>query len=80
MYISVKVSAKSKVEYVKRVGDRRFHVAVKAPPERGLVNERVCELLSSYIGIPRKSVRIASGHHSPSKLLVIPDNSEFEVI
>lgn len=78
MYISVKVSAGSKVEYVKKVGDNRFQVTVKAPPERGLANERVCELVSSYIGIPKKSVRVASGHHSPSKLLVIPDDSKLK--
>lgn len=77
MYISVKVSAKSKVEYIKKVGDNRFQVAVKVPPERGLANERVCELMASYLGINRKQVRIVSGHQSPSKLLVIPEDSKF---
>lgn len=75
MYIRVSVRTDAKVEFVKKEGDARYLIAVKASPERGLANERVLELLREHFGSEseRLIIRIASGHHSPHKLISIED-------
>ena len=50
-----------------------FLVSVKEPAEQNLANKRVLELLAAHFGCAAKQIRIISGHHSPGKILSIPD-------
>ncbi|MFA6095855.1 MAG: DUF167 domain-containing protein [Candidatus Paceibacterota bacterium] len=71
MYAKVSVRTGSKKEFVKQEGPDAYLIAVAAPPERGLANERVIELLREHIGGERLMLRIVSGHHSPHKIVSI---------
>lgn len=73
MYIRVRVAADTKKEsFVANTGDS-FLVSVKEPAEGNRANVRVLELVAAHFGINPKQIRIISGHHSPGKLLSIPD-------
>ena len=72
MYIKVKVVASSKKEELQKKSEDSFYVWVKEPAERNLANKRVCEIIAREFKVFSKSIRIVSGHHSPSKILSIP--------
>lgn len=54
-------------------------VRVSAPPEQGKANAAVEALLARTLGLPVKSVRIASGKGSPQKLVEIEGLSAAEL-
>ena len=74
MYIKVRVSASAKRELFMQEREDSFMVAVKEPAEQNRANTRVLELVALHLGISPKQIRIISGHHSPGKILSIPDN------
>jgi uncharacterized protein (TIGR00251 family) len=69
MYLKIKVIPDSKKEKVEKLKDDEYRVWVKAPAENNLANTRVIELCREMF--PCTSIRIVSGHHSPSKILSI---------
>ena len=71
MYIKVKVVASAKKEIVTQKSDNAYSISVKVPAEGNLANTRVREIIASIYAINVKSVRIISGHQSPSKILSI---------
>ncbi|MCC6324004.1 DUF167 domain-containing protein [Candidatus Nomurabacteria bacterium] len=71
MFVKVKVFAGAKKEAVKEIGENRYEIHVKEKAERNLANTRVISLVADLYKISPKSVKIFSGHHSPSKLLSI---------
>lgn len=71
MYIKVKVEAGAKKEKIEKKSENNFLIKVKEPAERNLANTRVREIIASIYTINVKSVRIISGHTSPSKILSI---------
>ena len=71
MYIHVRVTTDAKREQVKKLSDTHFAILVKEPAERNKANRRVVELVAEQLGIPPAQVRIVSGHHAPSKLLLV---------
>ena len=71
MYIKVKVIAGSKKEKTIKNSPDRFEIWVKEPAERNLANTRVLEIVAGIFEINIKSIRIISGHQSPSKILSI---------
>jgi len=79
MYIRVSVRTDAGIEFVKKESDNSYLIAVRVPPERGLANERVIELVREHLKTDptyagkRLIVRIASGHHSPHKLISIEE-------
>jgi len=73
MYIRVRVAADIKKESFVIKTDDSFLVSVKEPAEGNRANTRVLELVAEHFGINPKQIRIISGHHSPSKMLSIPD-------
>lgn len=73
MYIRVRVSAGAKKESFAQSAEDSFLVSVKEPAEQNLANRRVLELIAGHFGILSKQIRIISGHHSPGKILSIPD-------
>lgn len=73
MYIRVRVSAGAKKESFAKGESDSFLVTVKEPAEGNLANRRVLELIATHFGILPKQIRIISGHHSPGKILSVPD-------
>lgn len=73
MYIKVRVAASARKESLKKTSEDFFSVSVKEPAEQNRANARVLELVAAYFGVSPKQIRIISGHHSPGKILSIPD-------
>lgn len=72
MYIKVRVTASAKKESFTQREDT-FFVSVKEPAEQNRANTRVRALVAAHLDISPQQVRIISGHHSPGKILSIPD-------
>ena len=71
MYIKVKVIAGAKKEKIEKKKEDSYFISVREPAERNLANTKVREILASIFEINVKSVRIISGHQSPSKILSV---------
>ena len=69
MYLKIKVIPDSKQEKVEKTGDDSLKIWVKVPAENNAANSRVLELVRELY--PNQSVKIISGHHSPSKIVSI---------
>lgn len=70
MYIHVKVTPNAKEEQFEQVNETHFVARVREPAERNQANKRVLELVQVHFTEATR-VHIVSGHHSPSKLLVV---------
>ncbi len=73
MLIHVKVNAGEKKEKFEELSDTRFEASVREKPERNMANSRVLELVARYFEVSSGSIKIIIGHHSPSKILEVPD-------
>ena len=69
MYLKIKVIPDAKSEKIEKKEDGSWRVWVKVPAENNRANTRVLELV--HLEYPNQSVRIVSGHHSPSKIVSI---------
>lgn len=69
MYLKIKVVASAREEKVEILNDDSWRIWTKFPAENGLANNRVLEIVRA--SHPNKSVRIVSGHQSPSKIVSI---------
>lgn len=74
MYIRIRVSANAKKETFIKLGEDSFSVSVKEKALQNRANARILELVAEHYGVNPKQIRIISGHHSPGKILSIPDN------
>lgn len=71
MYIKVRVTTKQKKESCVKKADDHFVISVKEPAVRGLANARVRALLAEELRVELSSVRLISGHTSPSKIFSV---------
>lgn len=69
MYLKIKVIPNAREEKVEKKSEDEWRVWTKLPAENNLANTRVLELVR--LEYPNQSVRIVSGHHSPSKIVSI---------
>ena len=69
MYIKVKIKPNTKKEEVIKVSDDHYEISVKEKAENNMANRRLLEIMKKEY--PNSSIRIISGHHSPSKILAI---------
>jgi len=71
MKIFVKAKPKAKKEYVEKIDDKNFIVAVNEPPADGQANEAIIRALSKYFGVNQQDIKIISGKTSRRKLISI---------
>lgn len=76
MYVRAKVTPGAKKEYLKKIADGEFEIAVREKAERNLANKRVLFLIARALGAPEGSVRIANGHRSATKLLRVEESAK----
>ena len=69
LFVTVKANAKKSL--VERIDDTHFRVWVKEPPQEGRANQAVVQVLSDYLGRPKASLGILSGHRSKNKVLLL---------
>jgi uncharacterized protein YggU (UPF0235/DUF167 family) len=75
MYIRVKAFPGSKKESVERIGESEYAIHIKEKAERNMANKRIIEIIAETYEVSSKRVRIINGHHSPTKLISIIDDS-----
>ena len=71
MRISVKAKIKSKKEYIKKIDDNNFIVAVSEVPEKGKANKAIISALAEYFKKPNSNIKIIFGKKSKSKIIEI---------
>lgn len=69
MYLKIKVVTDAREEKIEKLKDDEYRIWTKMPAENNLANTKVLEIIRNEH--PGKSVRIVSGHHSPSKIVSI---------
>jgi uncharacterized protein len=55
---------------VGRLG-QAWKIRVAAAPERGAANDAVVKLIANTLGVPKRDVRLVSGHASRDKILEV---------
>ncbi len=69
--VYVKVKTKAKKEFIKKVGDNNFIVAVVEPPQDGKANKAVVKILAKYYQVSPSKISIVSGLKNKQKILEI---------
>ncbi|MCF7843419.1 DUF167 domain-containing protein [Candidatus Gracilibacteria bacterium] len=69
MYLKLKVIPDSKAQKIEKISDDSWRIWVKVPAENNAANTKVLDIIRE--AYPNQSVRIVSGHHSPSKIVSI---------
>jgi uncharacterized protein (TIGR00251 family) len=71
--IKVKVKPNAKKNEVKQLDKDYFEVKTTAVAEKGKANQKVIELLSDYLNIPKSKITLFKGGKSREKLFKIED-------
>ncbi len=69
--IGVRAVPDAKREFIDRLPQGAYHVAVVEPAEGGRANERVREVLAEYFNVPVKDVQIIRGAKTHGKIVRI---------
>lgn len=69
MYIKIRVNAGAGEEKVVKESEDHYVISVKQKAERNMANKRLIEIVKTMFR--HRSVRIVSGHQSPSKILAV---------
>ena len=73
MKLAVKVIPNApKSEFVGKRGDE-YVFKIHAQPEKGKANEELIAFLAKFLGVPKKSLSITSGHTSQHKVLEVEE-------
>lgn len=70
-HIKVKVKAGAKKEKFTVRAPDIFDIEVKEEAHNNMANARVRTLVAKHLEVSLSLIRIVSGHHSPSKIIVI---------
>ena len=71
MKLTVRVKTRAKKEFVKKVGENEFEVAVSEAPEKGRANKAVIKALANYFDLPQIDIEIRGGRTSNNKTIKI---------
>jgi len=76
--LTVTVKTKAGRREVKAAGTDLI-VSVTAPPAEGKANEMCIKLVADWLGVPKSSLNIVSGHHHKEKVIDIAGLSQVEL-
>ena len=76
---TVKVQPRARRNVVVGILGDALKIALTAPPVEGRANQALVEFLADLLNVPRASVKIAAGHNSRRKAVVIGGLSAAEV-
>ncbi len=71
MRISVRVKPGARGEFIHKIDEAHFVVAVKEPPREGRANYAIRKKIAEYLHISLSRVAIVSGHKSRDKIFEI---------
>lgn len=69
--IIVKVRTRAKEEYIEKIGENYFKVAVHEAPEKGLANAAVIRVLSKYFKVSPINIDLKLGATQKEKVFEI---------
>ena len=69
MLIRVKVKTEARRQRFAETAPGKFEADVKEKAERNAANGAVIALVAHHFGVPKKSIRLVSGHRRPNKTL-----------
>lgn len=73
MKISVKVKPCSSKDSVIKLSENNFEIKVTSAPEKGKANNKVIELISKFLNIPKSKINIIRGINSRIKIIEVTD-------
>lgn len=71
MRIKVKVKPGASRNEVKKIDETTYEVKVTVAPEKGKANEKVIELLSEFLDLPKSKIKIIKGQSGREKEIEI---------
>ncbi|MBI2620394.1 MAG: DUF167 domain-containing protein [Ignavibacteriales bacterium] len=71
MRVSIRVRAHARRNFVEVGDDGNLIVSVTAPPVEGKANKKVIEVLSEYLGKPKRNISILRGRSGRHKIVEI---------
>jgi uncharacterized protein (TIGR00251 family) len=69
--MTIRVKTRARQEGLVCGGGAGYKVSVKAAPEKGQANKRVCQIVAAFFGVPASRVEIVRGHTARDKQLRI---------
>ena len=69
MLIRVKVKTEARRQRFAETAPGKFEADVKEKAERNAANVAVIAFVAHHFGVPKKSIRLVSGHRRPNKTL-----------
>ena len=73
--LEVKVQPRASRNRIEKVEEGRLKIKVTVPPEGGKANQKVVELLSKALKVPKSNIEIVRGETSRVKLVRIEGTS-----
>ncbi len=71
MKIKVKVKPNAKKEEIKQISQDFYEVRVTVVPEKGKANQKVMEILSKHLKVPKSHIKLIRGEKSREKIFEI---------
>ena len=65
--MAIRVKTRARQEGLVRQDGAGYRVSVKAAPEKGKANKRVCQVIGAFFGVPAARVEIVRGHTARDK-------------
>lgn len=75
MKIFVKAKPGAREEFIKKIDEINFSVAVKEPAIKGKANKAIAKALAEYFNVAPSSIRLVSGFSSKQKVfeIILPE-------
>jgi len=77
--LTVRVKPRAKTTRIVRVEGRSLEVSLAAVPVDGAANDALIEMLAKALGVPRRSLRLAIGRTSKTKVVEVVGLDETEI-
>lgn len=71
MYLRITVAPNARKEFVEKISENKWLIAVKEPAEHNQANNRVRTLIARELHILPSDVRILTGHHGRVKIISV---------
>jgi len=67
----IKVKTGARKEYVKKITETSYEIAVKERPYEGRATEAVIKAFAEYLDIPQSNITLVTGSRSAQKILEV---------
>lgn len=71
MKLQIQVKPNSRQESVEKQPDGSYKISLNAPPTEGRANERLIEVLSEHLKVPKSRIVIVKGAGSRKKVVEV---------